>query len=650
MLSNNINSSVFYVYETVDLDHHGLSYQTNSGSSSNSSLSSRSSESPSTSLDAVSGFATAHPAGTGWDSDMENEVDPTDWQSSVPEEELASLHPHEKKRQDVINELFHTERSHVRNLWVLENLFKRPLQTSKLLKNEEINLIFPNLCELLELHSQLNNIMRSKRKENPIIKDIGDMMLNMFDGQVGENFQACAAAFCERQQVALEFIKERRKKESRFDSFLSEHERHPLCRRLNLQGIIPTEMQRLSKYPLLLERLIHIEEKYKQRDPEFVSNEVQKLKQAHERSKEIVNYVNEAAKNAYNRARLEEIQRHLDTSIFEKTDHTIVNEFKNLDLTRYNLIHEGTMHLRRPNKQPVGLHIVLLEQAVILLQRDAERYVLKFFQAGTPTQQPLAPIIRTSTLLVRANAASKSSLFLVNTSSQNSQMYDLLARDSSERDTWFKHISDAAEAYNRREGKSKRSEPTPDTEDSETLQDLPSVRDVSERADVASVTDSEPSGDSSNRNSDVIDEDRGDKFPQSDVDGINANENSGGGLMLKLVADDWPLVQPAEVHVAVLPVHTAEPVLTPFEQIRRKDEEIRRALTEKEGLVADLLSIPREDYQLIADIASDETLKKTNIDREPSEVVLAALYQAEQLIVAVNDSLSISEAEAALAN
>ncbi|KAK4873317.1 hypothetical protein RN001_015346 [Aquatica leii] len=645
--------------ETVDLDQHGLSYQTNSGSSSNSSLSSnKSSESPSASIDAVSGFTTTHPAGTGWDSDMENEVDPTDWQSFVPEDELASLHPHEKKRQDVINELFHTERSHVRNLWVLENLFKKPLQMSKLLKNEEINLIFPNLCELLELHSQLNSIMRSKRKENPIIKDIGDMMLNMFDGPVGENFQACAAAFCERQQVALEFIKERRKKESRLDSFLSEHERHPLCRRLNLQGIIPTEMQRLSKYPLLLERLIHIEEKYKQRDPEFVSVELQKLRQAHDRSKEIVNFVNEAAKNAYNRARLEDIQRHLDTSIFEKTDHTIVNEFKNLDLTRYNLIQEGTMHLRRPNKQPVALHVVLLEEAVILLQKDAERYVLKFFQAGTPTQQPLAPIIKTSTLLVRANAASKSSLFLVNTSSQNSQMYDLLARDSTERDTWFKHISDAAEAYNRREGKSKRSEPTPDTEDSETLQDLPSVRDVSERAehvggDVASATDSDscgPSGDGSNRNSDVMEEDRDKLLSQDDGEGTNPNEIPGGGLLMKLVADDWPLVQPAEVHVAVLPVHTAEPVLTPFEQIRRKDEEIRRALTEKEGLVADLLSIPRENYQLIADIASDETFKKANIDREPSEVVLAALYQAEQLLVAVNDSLNISEADAAVAN
>lgn len=85
---------------------------------------------------------------------------------------------------------------------------------------------------------------------------------------------------------------------------------------------------RLSKYPLLLERLIDSEEKNRQRDPEFSQVELNKLKQAHDRSKEILNHVNEAAKIACNRARLEEIQRHLDTSIFEKTDHNIVNEFK----------------------------------------------------------------------------------------------------------------------------------------------------------------------------------------------------------------------------------------------------------------------------------------------------------------------------------
>ncbi|XP_025837037.1 rho guanine nucleotide exchange factor 12-like [Agrilus planipennis] len=364
---------------------------------------------------------------------MELEADPPDWQSSVPEDELAGLHPYEKKRQDVINEIFHTERSHVRNLRVLEHVFCKPLHSSKILKQEDLNLIFANLSELLDLHVQFNAAMKNKRKEESIVGECGDLLLNMFDGTTGENFQRAAATFCERQQLALEFIKERRKKDSRFDNFLCECEKNNLCRRLPLQGILPTEMQRLSKYPLLLERLIDSEEKLKDTDSGYTQAELNKLRQAHDRSKEILNHVNEAAKVAFNRARLEELQKHLDTSMFEKTDHAIVNEFKNLDLTKYKLIHEGPMHLRRPNKQPLAVHVVLLEEAVILLQKDAERYVLKFFQAGTPNQQYLAPVMKTSSLIVRTNAASKSSLFVVNTST-HSQMYDLVAKDSVERD------------------------------------------------------------------------------------------------------------------------------------------------------------------------------------------------------------------------
>lgn len=67
--------------------------------------SSRLSESPSNnSTDAALGGTNAHPTGSEWDSDMEVEADYLpDWQSSVPPDKLASLHPHEKKRQDVIN-------------------------------------------------------------------------------------------------------------------------------------------------------------------------------------------------------------------------------------------------------------------------------------------------------------------------------------------------------------------------------------------------------------------------------------------------------------------------------------------------------------------------------------------------------------------
>lgn len=70
--------------------------------------SSRLSESPSNnSTDAALGGTNAHPTGSEWDSDMEVEADYLpDWQSAVPPDKLASLHPEEKKRQDVINGKF----------------------------------------------------------------------------------------------------------------------------------------------------------------------------------------------------------------------------------------------------------------------------------------------------------------------------------------------------------------------------------------------------------------------------------------------------------------------------------------------------------------------------------------------------------------
>lgn len=49
-------------------------------------------------------------------------------------------------------------------------------------------------------------------------------------------------------------------------------------------------------------------------------------------------------------------------------------------------------------------------------------------------------------------------------------------------------------------------------------------------------------------------------------------------------------------------------------------------MAEKEKLVADLLSIPREDYHTIADMAS---VSAEGSDHEPCELVLAAFYQSK---------------------
>lgn len=64
------------------------------------------------------------------------------------------------------------------------------------------------------------------------------------------------------------------------------------------------------------------------------------------------------------------------------------------------------MFLKRQNKGPVQVRALLLEEMLVLLQREGERYFLKYFQTGAPGQ-PLSPIIKSNTMLFRENAICK---------------------------------------------------------------------------------------------------------------------------------------------------------------------------------------------------------------------------------------------------
>ena len=58
------------------------------------------------------------------------------------------------------------------------------------------------------------------------------------------------------------------------------------------------------------------------------SEEEKSVQQAVERSKDILNYVNQAVRAVEDHQRLAEIQKRLDKSAFEKVDHPMTNEFK----------------------------------------------------------------------------------------------------------------------------------------------------------------------------------------------------------------------------------------------------------------------------------------------------------------------------------
>jgi len=153
--------------------------------------------------------------------------------------------------------------------------------------------------------------------------------------------------------------------------------------------------------------------------------------------------VNAAVKDAADYHRLNDIQRRLDKGPFDKIDHLSANEFKvrsplleigpkifafspltlknctivlqlidlcvfwqNLDISKHRLVHEGLLSWRQnKNQKLMDLHVVLLEDLIMLLVKQDEKFVLKFFpvNTGTSTDKPLmySPIIRTSTVLLR---------------------------------------------------------------------------------------------------------------------------------------------------------------------------------------------------------------------------------------------------------
>ncbi|CAM4553025.1 unnamed protein product [Leuciscus chuanchicus] len=378
-------------------------------------------------------------------SDVYSDVDPPNWQQLVGRDVLAGLTPHEIKRQEVINELFYTERAHVRMLKVLDSVFYQKLTRENILPLADIKNIFTNLEEIIQLHMRIADQMTAIRKKNEssVIDHIGDELLSWFSGGEEEKIKQAVGTFCSNQPFALELIKSRQKKDQRFTSFMQEAESNRLCRRLQLKDIIPAEMQRFTKYPLLMDNIA----KYTDESEEKV-----KVRRAAECCRQILNHVNQSVKESENKQRLEDYQRRLDLSSLKQSENPMISEFKNLDLTKRKMVHEGPLSWKINKDKTIELYTLLLEDILVLLQKQDERLILRCHSknlAGTAdTKHIFSPIIKLSTVLVRSVATDNRSFFVISMSKNGAQIYELMAQTVSEQRMWQGQIAQRAEVTN----------------------------------------------------------------------------------------------------------------------------------------------------------------------------------------------------------
>uniref|UniRef100_A0A673FT54 Rho guanine nucleotide exchange factor 12-like n=1 Tax=Sinocyclocheilus rhinocerous TaxID=307959 RepID=A0A673FT54_9TELE len=338
------------------------------------------------------------------DQCAEVELEPPNWQTLVSRDVLSTLTPQEIKRQEVINELFYTERAHVRMMKVLENLFYQPLIREAILPPADIKNIFSNLEEIVQLHMSLTEQMTAVRKKNEtaLIDSIGDDLLSWFSGEEEAKIKRAAGTYCSNQPFALELIKSKQKKDQRFNSFIQEAESNRHCRRLQLKDIIPVETQRLTKYPLLLEN--------------------------------IAKYTGTAISSFFSTLKL-----HL-SQLIAKNNIRLVVQCNNLDLTKRKMVHEGPLSWKVNKDKTIELYTLLLEDILVLLQRQDEKLILKCHSknlAGTAeTKHIFSPIIKLSTVMVRSVATDNRSFFVLSMSDNGAQIYELMAQTVSEQKTW----------------------------------------------------------------------------------------------------------------------------------------------------------------------------------------------------------------------
>ncbi|XP_064296248.1 rho guanine nucleotide exchange factor 1 isoform X3 [Phalacrocorax carbo] len=370
----------------------------------------------------------------------ELELEPPAWRQLAAPDALLRLKKSEVKRQEVINELFLTEHAHVRMLRVLLEVFYQPMLREAFFDEHELSNIFPSLEDLVEVHTVFLDSLKKLREESGyVIAEIGDVLLARFEGAEGSWFQKISARFCSRQSFALEQLKAKQRKDARFSQFIQEAESQPRCRRLQLKDIIPTEMQRLTKYPLLLHSVTKCTED---------EGERAKVEQAAECCRQILNHVNQEVRDMENLMKLKDYQRRLDLSNLKQSTDPLLSEFKNTDITKRNLVHEGPLTWRVTRDKAVDVHVLLLDDLLVLLQRQEERLVLRCHSRTiTPApdgKQMLSPIIKLSSAMTREVATDHKAFYVIISWENGAQIYELVAQTVSERKHWCAMISETA--------------------------------------------------------------------------------------------------------------------------------------------------------------------------------------------------------------
>ncbi|CAB3367727.1 Hypothetical predicted protein [Cloeon dipterum] len=194
------------------------------------------------------------------------------------------------ERREIITELLETEIKYGRDLHIMMEEFYRPMLVAGLLTQEQLDAIFLNVPELLEMSKQLAERLQDAVD---IALDQGDE--DLLTVNVGRQFISCTKMlnafenYCIRQGAASVLLASLEKEKELLKIFLRVSQmENAVLRRMNLNSFLMVPVQRVTKYPLLLSRL------HKTTPPHHQARDL--LKQAQQKIEAHLEHMNAEAK------------------------------------------------------------------------------------------------------------------------------------------------------------------------------------------------------------------------------------------------------------------------------------------------------------------------------------------------------------------
>ncbi|XP_041799140.1 rho guanine nucleotide exchange factor 2 [Chelmon rostratus] len=355
------------------------------------------------------------------------------WSLVVEPNFLQTLHKDLIKQQDVIYELIQTEFHHVRTLRIMEGVYRRGMLEEVMLEAGVVHTIFPCLDQLLEWHSSFLSELLNKRKEglmegsstNFTIPKIGDLLLRQFSGQSADDMKKLYSEFCSRHPKAVKLYKEVSTRDRRLQQFTRRVCRGPLLRRHGVQECILLVTQRITKYPVLIQRIL---DNTKGRE-----EEAQALSQALLLLKELISSVDKEVLELDRTRRLQEIQARLDPRAQAEVRGGGV--FKGGELLRRRLLHEGTLLWKVQGSRMKDVQVLLMSDILVFLQEKDQKFTFASLDKS--------PVVSLNNLIVRDIANQERGMYLISASTPP-EMYELYASSKDGRRTWMSRIQQAA--------------------------------------------------------------------------------------------------------------------------------------------------------------------------------------------------------------